>query len=487
MADSASSQPEELSAAEPTPTPEPTASAEPAVDAETPPAAAPPSTQKKRGLPPLAVIIGGAFIALAIFALIINAVIRSVIAPSDPSGIPLEVTRIASDSPLVTPPAPSSDAPVAEVGDTRVSLPTPYRLDVGTMTFNVQPAPTGAASPWPEAFSPGTAAWVPGTVLNYVLGLEATPENEALLAGLRQENPILLTLSNGTRLTFRMNEQRDVAANDEEIFSQFRLQLTLVLPQEGDTWTIATADFEAAVEATPAPAGTIAPVGQAVQIGDAQVTVTAGSVRPNANVSQVGTVVYVVELSIINTGATALDPGLFSMELQDEVGNTYLLSRSASEAGINGLLTSPIQPGAEALGSAGYVIPDNLTGSSLNWIFRPTTVSETRAVFAVPYTSETVAPAEPDIYVYEAFIDAGEETLHVLADVYNDGEGSYTVTEQDITLSCNSGPVSLENTAPSLPWVIAGNDGGEMEMIFTQPDELPCVVTIYGFTFEIAE
>ncbi|MBN1179175.1 MAG: DUF4352 domain-containing protein [Anaerolineae bacterium] len=479
MADNVSAQPD-------TPNPEPVS---PPTDAS--PAAAPElplltGSAPKRRISILP-IVGIAIVGFIILAIVVGWAIASLIGPQDSAGIPLQVTRIASTSPLTTPIPPSSAAPIAEVGDTRVSLPFPTRLDVADRSFPVQSA-AAEVNPWSSPFPAGAAVWVPGTVINYVVGLEPTADNQSLIAGLQQEAPIVFALSNGTRLTFRVSGSQQVAANAPEVFAQSRLQLTLVLPLEGDTWTVVTADFEAALEPTSAPGGAAAAIGQAVQVGDAQVTVTEASVRTGATPTQPGTMIYVVEFSVLNTGALPLNPDVFFIELQDGLGNAYLLSQSASQTGRNGPLTAPVQPGAQASGSAGYIVPDSLTGPTLMWRFSPERNSELRALFGIPYAAETSAdPAVPDIYVYEAFISESEETMHVLADVYNDGGDAFTVEESDISLSCNSGLASLQTTAPPLPWTVPGGDGREMELVFDLPGEFPCVVTIRGFTFEITD
>lgn len=446
--------------------------------------ASPKGTAGRRLLPLLPIGVG-VVLGVALLAVILVVVIRSIVVPRDSGGIPLEITRI-SGSPGATPTAPAGRALVAEVGDTRVSLPAPVLLEFAELSFPVQGAAADEANTWATSFQPGGATWVHGTVINYVLALEPTAENQAAVENLQQGAPVLLRLSNGTRLTFRAAARREVTPNDPELLTQSGPGLTMVLPREDEQWLVVSADFEAAVE-PPLPDGaTAAAVGQAVQVGDARVVVQEGSVRSQVGVPEPQMMEYVVEFLLSNTGSSPLAPETFLMELTDGVGNRYSLSPTASQAGSYGLPAGPIGPGQEVNGSAGYVVPETLAGPTLTWVFSPDPSSELRASFIIPYTPDTASPPDADVNVYEAFLGEDGEVLHILADVDNYGDSSLSVTENDISLSSSAGPGQFQIAAPPLPWTIPGDDYREVELMFARPDASSCVVTILGFTFEIS-
>jgi hypothetical protein len=174
------------------------------------------------------------------------------------------------------------------------------------------------------------------------------------------------------------------------------------------------------------------------------------------------------------------------MQLMDSLENRYLLSASASQAGQYGPLTQPVAPGEEVNVSAGYVVPNTLSGPNLVWIFSPQAGSELRARFAIPYRPEERELSFPEVDIFDAFLGEEGEKLHILAEIYNAGDEALTVTEDDISFSSSAGPLELENTAPPLPWTIAGGDAREVELVFPVPDASEAVVTLLGYTFEIA-
>jgi len=452
--------------------------------AEKPPAKAEKPTLPKRlrkiELRTLLPIAAGILLVVALIALILAMAIRSLVAPEQSAGIPLEVTRVFVSS-LPTPSSP----PVAEVGGDQMSLPVPILLEAGGDSFSVQPSPPGQENPFAIPPRPGTVTWAYGTVINYVLGTEPSSENREMLEGLGQGDPVLLHLSNGTRLTFRVADIQETSPDDPAIFSQSHTGLTIVLPDGEEQWLVVTADFEAAMEPTPVPGGTTVGVGQAVQVGDARITVTEGHVERVESLPP-GTMAYLVEFSVANTGSTPLNADGFLMELVDGTGNRYLLSPAASSAGRFGPPSGLIQPGQERSGSAGYVVPTTLAGPALTWVFGPEPGSEVRAYISIPYTPETATPSAPEVDVLQAFLGEGGDVLHIVAEIHNAGGSDLRVTSLDISLSSSAGPGELQVAAPPFPWTIGAGATREVELQFARPEASACIITILGYTFEIS-
>lgn len=441
------------------------------------------SGQKRRlpSIPPI-LLVGGIVLGLILIGLVVFLALRPVLFPPHPAGIPLEITRVSFTSPLATPPPP-----IVEVGDTQITLPVPVTLEVGDHSFPVQPTGPGEGA-WadPSAY-PGFAIWVHGTVVNYVLGLEATEDNRAVVAGLRSGDPLSLHLSNGTRLIFHFVEQTEVSPDDATLFDQSHPGLTLVLLGEEETErTVAFADFDRAEEPTLPTGGPAAGVGQAVQVGDARVTVIEGHAGAGGGDLPPGTMTYLVEFSVSNTGQSPLDVEEFVMELVDGVGNRYLHSPSIAAQGQYGPLEGEVAADAEVNGTAGYIVPDGLIGPTLTWVFGPQPGSELRARFTIPYTPPAVSPTWAVVEVLQAFLGEGNEALHVVAEVQNTGTSPLTVTANDIRLSSSAGPGELQVAAPPFPWTIEGGESREVELQFARPQASSCVVTILGYTFEIS-
>jgi len=336
----------------------------------------------------------------------------------------------------------------------------------------------------------GSAMWICGTVVNYVLGLEPTPDNETLLTNLRPGDEIKLHLSNGVVLFFRFVERRETAANEEGVFEQFRPRLTLILETEAGGWQVATADYVAETEPVQPPQpGTQVQPGQPVRVGDAQVTVSRGHAESGGEGQPAETMYYLVEFSVENVGAAPLNADNFAMQLQDGVGNQYLLSPAASSAGEHVSLSGEIAPGATVQGTAGYVVPKTLAGPTLTWTFNPRPGSELRASVSIPYEGEgggaEPAPGQAEVRITDAFLNSAGDTLIIEGEVSNVGDSTLTVELNDISLTSSSGIGELRVAAPPLPWTVEPGQTQIIELQYRRPEASTALLALLGYSFEI--
>ncbi len=433
-------------------------------------------------VPSIAIWLGGVGVAILLITLVALLALRPVLFPRRPEGIPLSITRVIPGVSPLPIPAP----PVAEIGNTEVSLPVPTSLEVGGRTFPLQSVRVEEGI-WnvPESTT-GVALWAHGTVIHYVLGLEPTDENRALIDGLRDGDEIVLHLSSGARLTFRVIQKKTVLPDDETVFSQGRPGLTLVVLEKGAERPVVLADFRDLVEPTPPTSSPTVGPGQLVQVGTARVTVLEGRAERGLPDLPVGTVAYFVEVTVENNGTISLFPRNFVAELLDADGNRYIPSPSLAGRGKYGPLPGEIPAGGRAEGTFAYVIPEAVSGPTLTWVFGPQAASELRARFSLSYTPPPAVTAEAEVKVTQAFLGEGGEVLHIVARVRNRGSAVLTVTERDISLSSRAGPGELQVAAPPLPWEIGAGGEREVELQFARPRAPSCVVTILGYTFEIS-
>jgi len=376
---------------------------------------------------------------------------------------------------------------VINSGNVQVSVALPVSTTVKGTEFRVEPIlPEGDAWSYPPTRS-DVALWVCGTVVNYVIGLEPTPGAEALIKSLVPGDGIKLQLANGTVLPFRFTARREVPPGQQDVLSQQQPRLTLLLAQD-DVWQVAIADYVAEEESTEALAlDPSALLGQPVDVGGARVIVDRGHVRQDPNLPS-GTMYYLVEFSIENVGDAPLPTGSFSMRLRDELGNTYLVSPSASEAGEFGPLSGEIEPGASSQATAGYLVPQPLPPGSLTWIFSPRPGTEAQARIGIPYESAAGSPpstAQLDVTVDDAFFSSDGNTLIIVGEVRNGGADPVTVNPADITLSSSSGPGQLVMAAPSLPWSIEPGQAQVIELQYQRPAASTVMLGLLGYTFEI--
>jgi len=406
--------------------------------------------------------------------------IRPLLAPREPAGVPLEISRVPS--------LPSTSAlppPIVEVGDVQTPLAMPVLLEVKGQSLPVKPSAPGG-DPWVavSAYSEGLT-WIHGTVVNYVFGLDPASEVGEVVEGLQQGDLVTLHLSSGTLLTFRVGGREEVEPRDPALLAQSRPGLTLVSVGP-EVWSAVTAEFEAAEEPATAGGGTAAEVGQPVQVGDVRIVVLEGHAEREGAGLTPGTMIYFVEFSLTNTGSSPLDPTAFRMELEDGLGNRYAPSLGAAGAGRYGPLSQPIRSGEEVSGTAAYIVPTSLPGPTLIWTFSPAPATELQARFSIPYAPPPATTALAQVQVLEAFLGEDGATLHVVAEVHNSGEVPLTVGVEDVALSSSVGPGELQVAAPPLPWTIEPGATRQVELQFARPGASTAIVTILGYTFEIS-
>jgi len=452
----------------------------------------PPTSPSRRSCLVVAPIVGGALLLLVAVALVAFLGLRHMWSGDEGDGegvspsMPLEVVKLTPTA-FASPLSPPGCETIINSGDVQIAVSLPASLTVGAAVFPIVPTvPQREGWTYPSGY-PGSAAWVCGTVVNYVVGLEPTPENEALLAGLRAGDEINMHLSNGVALLFRFDERREAAPNEAGVFEQTRPRLTLIVETEGGTWQVATADYISETEPIQPPSGTLAQPGQPVRVGDAQVTVAKGyAVRDEPGLLP-GTMYYLVEFSVQNAGEIPLNTGAFTMQLQDGMGNRYLLSSVASAAGEHGPLGGEIEPGATVEGTAGYLVPETLAGPTLIWTFSPRPDSDLRASVSIPYAAEEGAAVggQAEVVITDAFLSSAGDVLIIEGEVRNSGSGPLTVELSDISLTSSAGMSELRMAAPPLPWTIQPDQAQVIELQYEKPAASTVLLTLLGYSFEI--
>ena len=171
------------------------------------------------------------------------------------------------------------------------------------------------------------AEWVYGTLINYVIGLPASQENSDMLQAMSEADEIVLDLSNGQSLTFQYTGRQFVSAGSIDIFAQSRPGLTLVLLGDNtDQRVVVTANYVPDSEVGKTVPSSLAQINTPIELGGAKVTVISARLVVNAPGVTVGSAFYLVDFTVENTGADALDAAGFVVELQDYANQKYKLS-----------------------------------------------------------------------------------------------------------------------------------------------------------------
>jgi hypothetical protein len=414
-------------------------------------------------------------------------------------GMSLPVTKAAATStppvtatPAIQPlPTPACETIISS-GDTQVMVSLPVSMTIKNRQFPVVAvsAPMSGEA-WRYTLEyPNAAAWVCGSVVNYVVGLEPTEENEALLLDLRPGDELTLQRSNGVRLFFRFSERRETEPDDTRIFAQSAPRLSVVLQREVGNWQVAVADYVSESEPVQPTAEALARLGESVRVGDVQLTVEKGHVIQTADALSPGTMYYLVEFSIENVGDDVLRTSNFNMLLQDSAGSEYLLSPVASAAGDYGPLDAEIDPGAVIQATAGYLTPRSLPGPSVVWRFSPHSASESQVSVSIPYEAEpeptpVTSVMKAQVSITDVFLDSSEELVIIEGEVENTGVEAFTVEVDDVKLTSSAGIAALRSAAPPLPWTLEPGETQIVEFQYERPNAATALLSLLGYSFEI--
>jgi len=442
-----------------------------------------------RSLPVLIPIVAGVLLLLVAAMLVLVLVwqrfspAKEPVPTTSPGAVEITPTKTTA-SPV--PPSATECQTIVRSDNTQVAVPLPASLVLGEQSMTIVPViPQDRSLPYPAGQS-GTAVWLCGTVVNYVVALEPTTENNALLGGLRPGDEITLQLAGGADLVFRFAELREFPAGDPGVLGQSYPHLTLILQSDSGDWTVATADYAAETEPLSQAGGPYVPLGQPAPVGDIQVIVERGHTERDDAAVEPGTMVYLVEFSIENTGSVPVSLNDFVLQLQDGEGNWYSASAEASAAGEHGWLMTDIAPSSTARGTAGYVVPRSIAGPAVIWKFAALN-SGADANFSIPYLAEgnqteTVAVG---VVVTDAFLNRSGDMVVVEAELTNPGKQVSTVEVGKISLTSSTGASELRLAAPPLPWTIEPGMTRVVELQFARPDASTALLTLMGYTFEI--
>ncbi|MGC9520928.1 MAG: DUF4352 domain-containing protein, partial [Anaerolineae bacterium] len=383
------------------------------------------------------------------------------------------VTKLTT---FVSPPTIPADLIAVQEDGTPLRTVAPKSLNVAGTVFPVTTVlPEQGRWPLPAEQS-GLALWMHGTLINYVIGLPYAASTESLLGGLSPGDQIALTLENGTRLTFGSPQSKRVDPNDISPMAQDKPGLTLVVLG-------AESPSRLVVKARYLPEDTLPPGQQ--QADGLTVEVRRAHIVEGVTPSEANSWFFVVEYQITNTTPTDVDPSFFDMRLEDGRGQSYALSSEATRRGEYGALEASIGAGAVVNGSAGYVIPRDAR-PPLVWIFRADATSTDSIRFVTDFEPPAPAPAQPDVELYEAFLDANRDVIVVSGTVYNDGESGLSVGPGEIALTSSVGEGDLVASSPTLPWTVPAGDYQDFELQFAAPEGAESVLlNVLGFAFEI--
>lgn len=389
-------------------------------------------------------------------------VVRPVVIGEDPTPTPLSTAV----------PVPTTEGIVMAMDGTStltVTLDMPVTLAVKDRTFAVQPQVIAGDGIWAPDVQGETAVWVYGTIINYVMGLEDSEENRTFLEGLASGDQMVMTTAGEVTYNFSFNSRNLVAANNRDIYTQNVPGITLVLlGTEGQERLVVNGRYIVS-ETAPTTDNNVVELGEAAQLEDVQLTVTAVTYVPDRPEIPPGFAFYLVDYEIQNLGLTALDSNRLQLFLTDATGNQYVINPIASQVGNYPPVTGFLNANQTIQATAGYQIPATLTSPTLTWVVtRADTGSQLRVT--IPFNGGLQAALGSSIALQTVDVTQDYTGIILQGQVTNVGNQPLVIVESDLSLKTADGATYLLlTTNPAFPWTVGPGQSMQFAVTYQRP------------------
>lgn len=372
-------------------------------------------------------------------------------------------------------------ADIVDASGVKTDLVVPRTLEIKGVSFVVQPVKIGAGD-WPLPDDERAVSWVYGTVVNYILGLEATPDNKTLLASLRAGDELLLRMSTGPTYRFAFADAVRVAPQASEVFRQTRPGLTMALLGEAEQASrvviraVYIPDSELA-------GGGIGPMAQRVEAGqpvtlDEALRLTFLGATPFAPPGTPPGYAYLaVDYAVENVlrGEALLATG-FVHQVMDGDGLAY---PPASEAGGVPVQYRPLPARVEAgqvvTTTAVYAVPEGSLSEGLAWRFAPSASGTVVQAQIPPYAGSL----EPRVAARES-MRLPDGSLAVIFNLSASGLRDVQVTADDVQVQ--GGILNWEDNR--FPWQVPAGGSADFRLSLV-PDGQVVTIALLGQAFEV--
>jgi hypothetical protein len=370
-----------------------------------------------------------------------------------------------------------SEAIIYGISDTStitVTLDAPLALTIADREFVVLPQTVNPDGSWsPGVSGDSSAGWVNGSIINYIMALQATNSNSELLESLAPGAELTITTQSGSDFVFEVAGTRQVAADDQSIFAQLAPGITLLLTGAGDDQRLVVDGRYVSAE-SPSRQGASETnpevgLGEAVQLDGLQVRLDNVTYVPDHPDTPPGFAFFILDGQMQNTESTTVDAGTLRLSLVDEIGNQYALNPVASRLGDNAPLTGGFLSAGQSLPfTVGYQIPVGLSSTALKaQVVRQDTGSGVQ--FTIPFSAGGGAEAA-NITLQSVEVSADLANLTMTGQVTNSGEQPIIVAQSDVTLRTPDGASYLIlSSNPPFPWTIPAGQTLLYAVTFQRP------------------
>jgi hypothetical protein len=373
-------------------------------------------------------------------------------------------------------------ASIVDASGVRTGLVAPRTLEIKGVSFVVQPVKITAGD-WPPPDDERAVSWVYGTVVNYVMGVESTPDNKTLLASLKAGDEMLLRMSTGPAYRFAFADVVRVAPQASEVFRQTRPGLTLaLLSEEGDASRIVVRAVylpDSELSGDDAPAAQAIEAGQPATLDGALRLTYLGATPFTTPRTPAGRIYLAVDYAVENVlaGGEALLTTNFTHQAVDADGLAYPISSPADGSPTRYLpLPAQLEPGRVVTTTSVYAMPEATLQTGLTWRFAPSPSGTLVQARIEPYSGSL----QPQVAVRGAKRlpdDSLIATLSVSAPALRDVQ----ISAGDIQVQ--GGDLGASN---AFPWHVAAGQSTEFTLTLVPKDQSPMTVALLGQGFELS-
>ena len=371
---------------------------------------------------------------------------------------------------------------IVDASGVKTGLVAPRTLEIKGVSFVVQPVKITSGD-WPPPDDERAVSWVYGTVVNYVMGVESTPDNKTLLASLKAGDEMLLRMSTGPAYRFAFADVVRVAPQASEVFRQTRPGLTLALLSEaGDSSRIVVRAVylpDSELSGGDAPAAQAIEEDQPVTLDGALRLSYLGATPFTTPRTPAGRIYLAVDYAVENVLASgeALLTTNFTHQAVDADGLAYPISSPVDGSTTRYLpLPAQLEPGRVVTTTSVYAVPEATLQTGLTWRFAPSPSGTLVQARIEPYSGSL----QPQVAVRGAKRlpdDSLIATLSVSAPALRDVQ----ISAGDIQVQ--GGDLGTSN---AFPWHVAAGQSTEFTLTLVPKDQSPMTVALLGQGFELS-
>lgn len=366
-----------------------------------------------------------------------------------------------------------------------VTLDMPATISLGAQSFSVQPQPVGSDGFWQPQIAADSAAWVYGTVVNYVFGLPHTPETEALLNRLNAGDEMTMVTNNGLTFTFAFNRREEVSPLNRDIFSQQTPGMTVVLLGDGGENRLMVNGRFLDTTSTGSSQNNMVELGESVLLGNLRLTVNGTVYDPSRSEAPAGFAFFRIDYQVENVGGTAVDTANLRFNLADAFGNQYALNPLASQLGNHPTLSGFLNAGQTVLATAGYQMPVGLNSETVQWVVTDSR-SGAQIQVLIPFAGGGSAAQQTTINLTYAAIVPEQNALDIEGQITNLSGQPLVVVASDLSLRTAEGAQFLMlSTNPPFPWTVPPGQTLQFAVSYQRPPVNTFVFNVLNQPFQL--